>query len=174
MTLSAWLKKKDGGQFRLTGISMQKEKEMGNQITVGNLPKDVTTGLTLPLSKSLASQDLDKHRAMVAVELEVMAKKMDRFGWDRDRGSAAHDRLVIDWMDALQDYPLDEVKTAFREWVLASPRKMPNEGDIVGLIQASRRKVVEARPQRSEPTQDDARERAVSYTHLTLPTILLV
>ena len=119
----------------------------------------MTTGLTLPLSKSLASQDLDKHRAMVAVELEVMAKKMDRFGWDRDRGSAAHDRLVMDWMDALHDFPLGEVKAACREWVLASPRKMPNEGDIVGLIQASRRKMVEAYSPRSEPARDEARER---------------
>ena len=132
---------------------------MINQVAIQEAKKDSRTGLILPLSRFLASQDLDKHRAMVAVELEVMAKKMDRFGWDRDRGSAAHDRLVIDWMDALQDYPLDEVKAACREWVLASPRKMPNEGDIVGLIQASRRKVVEARPQRSDPAQDDARER---------------
>lgn len=123
-----------------------------NQITTtSRFPKDQKTGLTLPLSRSLGSQDLDKHRAMVAVELEVMAKKMDRFGWDRDRGSAAHDRLVIDWMDALHDYPLDEVKAACRQWVLASPRKMPNEGDIVGLIQAERRKMVEARRRDAQP-----------------------
>jgi hypothetical protein len=50
-----------------------------------NLPMDPRTGLTLPLSRSLASQDLAKHRAMIAVELEVMAKKFDRFGWERDR-----------------------------------------------------------------------------------------
>lgn len=43
-------------------------------------PTDTATGLILPLSKSLGSQDLAKHRAMVAVELEVMAKKFDRFG----------------------------------------------------------------------------------------------
>lgn len=103
------------------------------------LPTDPQTGLTLPLSKSLASQDLERHRAMIAFELEVMAKKLDRFGWDRDRNSAAHDRLVVDWMDALQDYPLDEVQAACRAWVKAQPRRMPNEGDILGEIQKARR-----------------------------------
>lgn len=130
---------------------------MGTELTINNIPKDAKTGLTLPLSRSLGSQDLDKHRAMVAVELEVMAKKMDRFGWDRDRGSMAHDRLIVDWMDALQDYPLDEVKAACREWVIAKPRKMPNEGDIVGLIQAARRKFVEARRGPAQPDQEPER-----------------
>lgn len=106
---------------------------------LSDLPKDTTTGLTLPLSKSLGSQGLAKHRAMIGVELEVMAKKFDRFGWERDRGSAAHDRIVTDWMDALQDYPLDEVREACREWVKASPRKMPNEGDILWHLRALRR-----------------------------------
>lgn len=109
-------------------------------------PTDPTTGLTLPLSKSLASPDLDKHRAMVAVELEVMAKKMDRFGWDRDRGSMAHDRLISDWMDALQDFPLDEVQAACRAWVQDNPRRMPNEGDIRGKVMAARAKRVAALP----------------------------
>lgn len=112
--------------------------------TLSKLPTDPNTGLTRPLSKSLGSQDLLKHRAMLAVELEVMAKKMDRFGWERDRGTAAHDRIMTDWMDALHDYPLSEVKAACREWVKTNPRKMPNEGDIVGMIQKARRRSVEA------------------------------
>lgn len=102
------------------------------------LPTDAKTGLTLPLSRSLGSQDLAKHRAMLAVELEVMAKKMDRFGWERDRDTAAHDRVMVDWMDALQDYPLSEVKAACRAWVQEQPRKMANEGDILRLIMRGR------------------------------------
>jgi len=75
---------------------------------------------------------------MVAVELEVLAKKYDRFGWDRDRGSAAHDRAITDFMDALQDFPLDEIKAACREAVLDRPSKMPNEGHIVSYILKAR------------------------------------
>jgi hypothetical protein len=91
---------------------------------------------------------------MVALELEVMAKKMDRFGWERDRGSAAHDRLVSDWMDVLCDYPLDEVKAACREWVASNPRKMPNEGDILGLIGKARAFKVARLPKPSEPREE--------------------
>jgi hypothetical protein len=104
-----------------------------------DLPRDPATGLILPLSRSLASQDLVKHRAMVALELEVIAKKLDRFGWERDRGSAAHDRLILDWMDALQDYPLDEIRAACRASVIANPNRTPNEGHIVHEITLARR-----------------------------------
>lgn len=108
-------------------------------------PIDTATGLILPLSKSLGSQDLAKHRAMVAVELEVMAKKFDRFGWERDRGSMAHDRLISDWMDALHDYPLSEVQAACARWVRDNPNRMPNEGHIVQNIQFARRAAVRDR-----------------------------
>ena len=113
---------------------------MTTELTTGNLslPRDSATGLILPLSRSLGSRALTEHSAMVALELEVMAKKMDRFGWERDRGTAAHDRLVIDWMEALRDFPLDEVRAACREWVREYPRKMPNEGDIRALVMAAR------------------------------------
>jgi hypothetical protein len=122
---------------------------MGNQITTA-LPK-APNGLTLPLSKSLDWQDLAQHRAMVAVELEVLAKKMDRFGWERDRNSPAHDRLVIDWMDALQDYPLDEIRAACREAVKSRPNAMPNEGHILAKIMEARAMFVRLVPKQEQP-----------------------
>lgn len=73
-----------------------------------------------------------------------MAKKMDRFGWERDRGSMVHDRIVTDWMDALQDFPLDEVKSACRAWVAKNPRRMPNEGDIRLEVMALRAEAARA------------------------------
>jgi len=68
---------------------------------------------------------------MVALELEVLAKKMDRFGWDRDRNTPAQDRLILDWMDTLQDYPLDEVKKAITACLDARPSRIPNERDVL-------------------------------------------
>ena len=102
-------------------------------------PKDAATGLTLPLRRSLGLQDLDRHRAMIAFELEVLAKKLDKFGWERDRGTPAHDRLMTDWMDALQDYPLAEVQTACKACVIHQPSRMPNEGDVLAKIMDARR-----------------------------------
>lgn len=103
-----------------------------------------TASVTPLLSTSLGSQELAKHRAMVGFELEVLAKQVDRFGWDRDRGTPAHDRVMMDWMDALQDYPLAEVKAACQASVLAYPNKMPNYGHVKAQIIAARQKAVAA------------------------------
>lgn len=73
-----------------------------------------------------------------------MAKKVDRFGWDRDRNSASHDRIVTDWMDALQDYPLDEVQAGCRAALVANPNRMPNEGHVISQINKARAKTVAA------------------------------
>ena len=118
---------------------------------MGNLT--TANAVTPLLSKSLGSQDLTKHRAMVGFELEVLAKQVDRFGWDRDRGSAAHDRVMMDWMDALQDYPLHEVKAACRASVLANPNKMPNYGHVKAQIIKARQKAVATQPKPVEVTQ---------------------
>ena len=102
----------------------------------------------------LDSRALGEHRALVAFELEVLAKKLDRFGWDRDRGTPIHDRMLTDWMNALQDYPLDEVKAACVAAVLDAPGKMPNEGHIKAQIVAKRSKVVAAHPRQIAPSSD--------------------
>ncbi len=112
-------------------------------------------GLTLPLSRSLGLQDLAKHRAMVALELEVLSKKLDRFGWERDRNSPAQDRLILDWMDALQDYPLDEIRMACRAVLTERPNAMPHEGHVLSAIQKRRAELVKYyRPQIPEPPQE--------------------
>lgn len=131
------------------------------------LPTDPKTGLTLPLRTSLASSDLAKHKAMVAVELEVLAKKFDRFGWDRDRGSAAQDGMIRDWIEILQDFPLDEVRDACRKAVIANPDRMPNEGHILAEIMKARKMKVmalppqpDADPPRPPITEEDRARRA--------------
>lgn len=138
---------------------------MATEITAsGSYPK-APNGLILPLRRSLGSQALTEHRAMLALELEVLSKKVDRFGWDRDRNSPAHDRLVIDWMDALQDYPLDEVRAACREAVKARPNHTPNEGHVLAEILKARAAFVQMNrpapkpePQRERPSPERAAE----------------
>ena len=85
-----------------------------------------------------------------------MAKKLDRFGWERDRNSPAHDRIITDWMDALQDYPLDEIRAACREAVKARPNAMPNEGHIIAEIQKARALFLRlsAPKQKAEPERE--------------------
>lgn len=65
---------------------------------------------------------------MVALELEVLAHKLDRFGWDR-MSEAVKDRLISDWIEALQDYRLPEIRTAIRNLLSAGARN-PNEQQV--------------------------------------------
>lgn len=135
---------------------------MATEITMsGSYPK-AANGLTLPLRKSLASPALTEHRAMLALELEVLSKKVDRFGWDRDRNSPAHDRLVIDWMDALQDYPLDEVRAACRAFIAGNPNKPPHEGHILALIEAARVKFLQDQARAKPPEPEPPRPAPIS------------
>lgn len=99
-----------------------------------------------------------RHQAMVAVELEKLAKKFDRFGWDRDRGSAAQDGMIIDWMDALCDFPLDEIQAACRAAVRDNPNRMPNEGHILQQVMAARKNKAAAFMAR--PAQREVEEKA--------------
>lgn len=115
------------------------------------LPEIMTADQIPLLSKSLGSQDLAKHRATVAFELEVVAKKVDRFGWDRDRGTPAHDRLLTDWMDALQDYTIKEIRSACRQAVLDRPNSCPNEGHIRKIILRERADIRRSLPKPVEP-----------------------
>ncbi len=123
--------------------------------TTSDLPRDAATGLILPLSKSLDSRALAQHQAMIAFELEVLAKKTDRFGWERDRNSPAHDRLVMDWIRALQDFSLSEVQAACVAVVLEKPNNTPNEGHVVAKIMAARAQFVAAHKRLAPPSADD-------------------
>ena len=116
-----------------------------------NLATIQPNAVTPLLSKSLGSQELAQHRATVAFELEVLSKKVDRFGWDRDRATPAQDRQITDWMDALQDYPLIEVKAACVLAVRENPNKCPNEGHIRRIIIRERQRVVAGQPKTVEP-----------------------
>jgi hypothetical protein len=123
---------------------------MANQIQTlytdaAQVPK-LPNGLTPLLTALLDSRALSKHRAMIGFEQEVLAKKVDRFGWDRDAGSAVHDRMVTDWMNALQDFPLVEVQKACIAAISAKPDKMPNEGHVKAQILAARRVAIAGQP----------------------------
>jgi hypothetical protein len=98
---------------------------------------------------------------MLAMECEYLAKKFDRFGWERERNTPAQDRQKLDFMDALQDFPLDEVQAACKAAVLENPNRMPNEGHIRAQIMAARKRAVQHLPKQEsavslpEPTAEE-------------------
>lgn len=144
---------------------------MGNEIALQHPKGD--NGLTLPLTKSLGSRALQEHRAMVAMEMEILAKKTDRFGWERDRNTPAHDRLILDWMDALQDFPLDEIRLAIKAAMDEKPGRTLNEREVLFQVHKGRARqlLLQARakapppedPERRPATTDEARKILEDY-----------
>lgn len=61
----------------------------------------------------------------------MVAQKTDRFGWDRNRETPVQDRLIIDWMDALQDFTIEEIRGAIAACLDAKPGRTPNERDVL-------------------------------------------
>lgn len=106
------------------------------------------------------------------MECEYLAKKFDRFGWERERNTPAQDRQKLDFMDALQDFPLSEVQAACKAAVLSNPNKMPNEGHIRAEIIKARAKRVQSLPRpepepsarRGDPANADRIMREIGFT----------
>ncbi len=108
------------------------------------------------MTKSLSPQELDHHRAALGIELEVTSAKVDRFGWGK-MPDALRIRLRQDWMDALQDFTIDEVREACREALADSPRDAVNEQRIKALVIAARARRLAAIPKPPAPDLTDRR-----------------
>lgn len=102
------------------------------------------------MTKLLSPPALDRHRAALGIELEVVSVKADRFGWDR-MSNDLRMRLRQDWMDALQDFTLDEVRAACREALGGNARDAVNEEKVKALIIADRARRLAAIPKPPEP-----------------------
>lgn len=42
--------------------------------------------------------------------------------------------ILTDWCDELEDWPVDSIKTAFRQWRGENPGKKPNPGHILQIL----------------------------------------
>ncbi len=144
---------------------------MGTELTqAGDYPK-AANGLTLPLRTFLGSQALMEHRALLGLELEVVSRKLDRYGWDKEQGSVVQNRLISDWMDALQDYPLTEVQEAIKACLDEKPGRTPNERDVrLKILTArerflliNRRRTAAPDPERRPVTAEEAARIMAEY-----------
>lgn len=60
-------------------------------------------------------------------------RKYDKFGWDR-LPEGMRKMIRQDWLHALSDYSVDDVRAACRKHTLEMPNKVPNEGHILEQI----------------------------------------
>lgn len=105
------------------------------------------------MTKSLPPHELERHRAALGLELEVMSRKLDRFGWDQ-MDPTIRTRLRADWADALADFTIDEVQAACREALGGKPAEAMNEERIAGIVQRNRGRVVASLPKPAEPFRE--------------------
>lgn len=122
------------------------------------------------LTKLLPPPALDEHRGKVGLRLEVLVRKTDKFGWDRMDPNV---RTILrkDWMDALQDFTLEEIDAACREAVRANPDKCPNEGHIRQII-VREREAIRATLPKPEAKQFTATEIPVEARRAVVAEVL--
>lgn len=102
------------------------------------IPTNQTKETVPSLTKSLPPHELDKHRAAVCLVMEVMVRKHDKFGWDQ-MNAGMRQMIREDWLAALSDYPVQEVREACRMHTQEAPNKVPNEGHIKAIIVRERK-----------------------------------
>jgi hypothetical protein len=129
------------------------------------------------LTKSLPPPALERHKAYLGLELEVLSRKLDRFGWD-SMDPAIRTRLRADWMNALADFTLDEVQAACRVALRNKAKDALNEETIVGIIQSNRARIVAALPkpddnayQARDSKPQDERGRVADLVAKAFPSI---
>lgn len=110
------------------------------------------------LTKSLGPQELARHKAEVAFELEVVSRKIDRFGWE-SMPEGLRKRLLVDWITALADYTVAEVRAAIAAILADKPDHATNEQKVRAVILTHRKERLAAVPapaprQEHRPTPD--------------------
>ena len=54
--------------------------------------------------------------------------------WRDDMSDAKRSLILADWADEMEEWPVDSVKTALRQWRRDNPGKKPNPGHVVGIL----------------------------------------
>ena len=128
------------------------------------------------LTKSLPPHALERHKAALGLELEVLSRKLDRFGWDTMDG-AIRTRLRADWMNALADFTVEEVQDACRDALRGKAKDALNEEAIAEIIQAKRARIVATLPKpddgyqpRTDKTEEE-RKRMAEMVARAFPSI---
>lgn len=58
--------------------------------------------------------------------------------WQNRPSPAMKAAILADWMDELEDWHIDQIRWALREWRSINPSKKPNPGHIQVLLKAKR------------------------------------
>lgn len=116
-----------------------------------------------PVSERLGRQADFENAALIAYELEVVSRKVDRFGWtaggkaltpyQKKAEDDIKQRLTDDWTAVLRPYRIDEVRRGISDCLERKPGKCPTEHEVKARIEARRRGAVDAAIPAPEPQE---------------------
>ena len=89
------------------------------------------------MTQSLSQRECDEHRARIAIEVEIV---LDGY-WQKQPSEKMRIAILADWMDALEDWHVDQVREALRSWRSEFPSKKPNPGHIEKILKERRGRV---------------------------------
>lgn len=75
-------------------------------------------------------QELEAHRTAISVLVDVT---LDGY-WRDEMGEAKRALILADWADELENWPVDSIKAALRQWRRENPSKKPNPGHILQIL----------------------------------------
>jgi len=81
-----------------------------------------------------------------AIGMEVEASLKNGGYWREPSSQLVKLKMLTKWMDALQNYSIEEIEDAFSKHVMNNPLRKPNEGIIYNIIIANRQRVVASQP----------------------------
>lgn len=84
--------------------------------------------------------------------------------WQTELAPQMKAAVLADWADELEDWHLEQVRWALREWRRENPRRKPNAGDVLAILKAERGRAEAARmaaqKQPTAPRETVSAERA--------------
>lgn len=98
-----------------------------------SLPAAITAQLppTTPLRNvSRLPQEIEAQRGAITALVETV---LDGY-WQADMSQKKRDLILMDWADELEEWPVESVKAALRQWRRENPSKKPNPGHILELL----------------------------------------
>ena len=122
----------------------------------------------------MSQEQCAAHRSQIGFEVEVVLQGY----WQEMIAPEMKAAIMADWADELEDWPVDQIRWALREWRRENSRRKPNPGDIVGVLKARRgeefAKQLAALPKPVEPEPvitEEARARNLEFVAQLFPTL---
>lgn len=86
------------------------------------------------VTRSMSPAERDHHRSRVGFEVEVVLQGY----WVTDLAPEIKAGVMLDWVDELEDWSIDQIRWGLREWRRDNPSRKPNAGHIVAVLKQRR------------------------------------